>query len=152
VGISLADSSDFDHEGTLDFIDNALDRSSGTIHARAVVANSDLQLTPGGFARARLSVAKPAPVLLVPDASVLPDQSSHFVLIVAQDGTVSPKQVQIGDLRGGLRVIRSGLAPTDHVVVDAIPLAHPGAKVAPRDAQIQYGEENKPIDQQLAMR
>jgi RND family efflux transporter MFP subunit len=150
VGISLADSTDFDHEGTLDFIDNALDRSSGTIHARAVVANSNLQLTPGGFARVRLSVAMASPVLLVPDASVLPDQSSHVVLTVAEDGTVSPKQVQIGELRGGLRVIRSGLSPTDHVVVDAIPLAHPGAKVVPHDARIQYAEEPKPSEQQLA--
>jgi multidrug efflux system membrane fusion protein len=152
VGISLADSTDFTREGTLNFIDNALDRSSGTIHARAVVANSNLQLTPGGFARVRLSMAKASPVLLVPDASVLPDQSSHFVLIVAQDGTVAPKQVQAGDLRGGLRVIRSGLAPTDRVVIDGIPLAHPGAKVVPHNGQIRYVEETKPDDQQVAMR
>jgi len=152
VGISLADSTDFTREGKLDFIDNALDRSSGTIHARAVVANNNLQLTPGGFARVRLSVTKPAPVLLVPDAAVLPDQSSHFVLTVAQDGTVSPKQVEVGDLRGGLRVIRSGLAPTDRVVIDSIPLAHPGAKVAPHDGQIRYADDTKTNDQQLAMR
>jgi RND family efflux transporter MFP subunit len=153
VGISLADSTDFTREGRLDFIDNALDRSSGTIHARAVVANNDLQLTPGGFARVRLSVAKPTTVLLVPDDAVLPDQSSHFVLIVAQDGTVSVKQVQIGDLRGGLRVIRSGLAPTDHVVIDSIPLAHPGTKVAPHEGQISYVEDSKTDNtQQVAMR
>jgi len=152
VGISLADSTDFTREGKLDFIDNALDRSSGTIHARAVVANNNLQLTPGGFARVRLSVTRPAPVLLVPDAAVLPDQSSHFVLTVAQDGTVSPKQVEVGDLRGGLRVIRSGLAPTDRVVIDSIPLAHPGAKVAPHDGQIRYADDTKTNDQQLAMR
>jgi RND family efflux transporter MFP subunit len=152
VGISLADSTEFTREGTLNFIDNALDRSSGTIHARAVVANSTLQLTPGGFARVRLSIAKAAPVLLVPDAAVLPDQSSHVVLTVAQDGTVSPKQVQIGDLRGGLRVIRSGLAPTDHVVIDSIPLAHPGAKVAPHEGQIRYAEDTKQNTQQVARR
>jgi hypothetical protein len=98
-------------------------------------------------------VAKPTAVLLVPDAAVLPDQSSHFVLVVAQDGTVSTKQVQIGDLRGGLRVIRSGLTPTDHVVIDSIPLAHPGTKVAPHEGQIRYVEDSK-IDttQQVAMR
>ena len=142
VGISLADAVTFDHEGTLDFIDNALDRSSGTIHARALVPNKTLQLTPGGFARVRLSMAKPASMLLVPDASVLPDQSSHVVLTVAKDGTVAPKQVEIGELRGGLRVIRSGLAPTDRVVVDAIPLAHPGTKVAPREVRISYADES----------
>jgi RND family efflux transporter MFP subunit len=143
VGISTADSTDFTREGKLDFIDNALDRSSGTIHARAVVANDTLQLTPGGFARVRLSVSKPNPVLLVPDAAVLPDQSSHFVLVVAQDGTVSTKQVEVGALRGGLRVIRSGLAPTDRVVIDSIPLAHPGAKVAPHEGQIRYADDTE---------
>ena len=147
VGISLANSTEFTGQGTLDFIDNALDRSSGTIHARAIVANPNLQLTPGGFARVRLSVAKPAPVLLVPDAAVLPDQSSHFVLTVAQDGTVSPKQVEVGDIRGGLRVIRSGLAPTDHVVIDSIPLAHPGTKVAAHEEPIRYVEDTKPNTQ-----
>jgi RND family efflux transporter MFP subunit len=152
VGISLADSTDFTREGTLDFIDNALDRSSGTIHARAIVANNNLQLTPGGFARVRLSVTRPAPVLLVPDSAVLPDQSSHFVLTVAQDGTVSPKQVEVGDLRGGLRVIRSGLAPTDQVVIDSIPLAHPGSKVAPHAGQIRYVDDSTTNNQQLALR
>ena len=151
VGISFADSTDFDREGTLDFIDNALDRSSGTIHARATVANRDLQLTPGGFARVRLSVAKAAPVLLVPDAAVLPDQSSHYVLTVAQDGTVSTRTVQVGDIRGGLRVIRSGLAPTDQVVVEGIPLAHPGSKVAPHEGHIQYAEEAKAGGQQVGL-
>jgi RND family efflux transporter MFP subunit len=153
VGISQADSTDFTREGKLDFIDNALDRSSGTIHARAVVANDTLQLTPGGFARVRLSVSKPTAVLLVPDAAVLPDQSSHFVLIVAQDGTVSTKQVEVGALRGGLRVIRSGLAPTDRVVIDSIPLAHPGIKVAPHEGQIRYADDAKISDtQQVALR
>jgi RND family efflux transporter MFP subunit len=152
VGISLADATTFDREGMLDFIDNALDRSSGTIHARAIVPNNTLQLTPGGFARVRLSMAKPTSVLLVPDASVLPDQASHFVLTVAKDGTVAPKQVEVGELRGGLRVIRSGLAPTDHVVVDAIPFAHPGAKVAPREVQLLYADETKSTDRQLANR
>ena len=100
---------DFTHEGTLDFIDNTLDRSSGTIHARATVPDADGLLTPGGFARVRVEVAPPAPALLVPDASVLPDQSDHIVLTVGPNDVVTPKQVQIGDLRDGLRVIRSGL-------------------------------------------
>ena len=150
VGISLADAMSFDREGTLDFIDNALDRSSGTIHARALVSNSNLQLTPGGFARVRLSVAKPAPVLLVPDASVLPDQSTHFVLTVGKDGTVAPKQVELGELRGGLRVIRSGLEASDEVVVDSLPLAHPGAKVAPHEVQLQFAEDGKTSEPRLA--
>ena len=91
-------------------------------------------------------------MLLVPDAAVLPDQDSHFVLTVAQDGTVSPKTVQIGELRGGLRVIRSGLAPSDQVVVDGIPLAHPGSKVSPHAQLISYAEETTPANPQLTSR
>jgi RND family efflux transporter MFP subunit len=137
VAISLSDEKDFAHEGTLDFIDNTLDRASGTIHARATVPDTDGLLTPGGFARVRLAVAPPAPALLVPDASVLPDQSEHVVLTVGADNVVRPKQVALGDLRDGLRVIRSGLTASDRVIVDGIPLAHPGASVTPHAEAIK---------------
>jgi RND family efflux transporter MFP subunit len=137
VQIALADEKSFTHEGTLDFVDNTLDRSSGTIHARATVPDADGLLTPGGFARVRVEVAPPAPALLVPDASVLPDQSDHIVLTIGPNNVVTPKQVQIGDLRDGLRVIRSGLDPSDRVIVDGIPMARPGAIVAPHAQPIQ---------------
>jgi RND family efflux transporter MFP subunit len=131
VQIALADEKSFTHEGTLDFIDNTLNRSSGTIHARATVPDADGLLTPGGFARVRVDVAPPAPALLVPDASVLPDQSNHIVLTVGTNNVVTPKLVQLGDLRDGLRVIRSGLAPSDRVIVAGIPMARPGSQVSP---------------------
>jgi RND family efflux transporter MFP subunit len=141
VEVSLADETAFTHQGTLDFVDNALDRSSGTIHARATIPNSDLLQTPGGFARVRLAVAPPAPALLVPDASVLPDQSEHIVLTVGPDNVVTPKQVQVGDLRGGLRVIRAGLTPSDKVIIDGIPAARPGSKVSPEAGSIRVGAD-----------
>jgi len=141
VAVSASDSTDYDRSGTLNFIDNALDRSSGTIHARAVVPNTDMKLTPGGFARVRLSTSKPQPLMLVPDASVFPDQSEHYVLVVGNDGVVATKPVQVGEMRGGLRVIRSGLAATDKVVVDGMPIAHPGAKVAMHEQAIQFAED-----------
>jgi RND family efflux transporter MFP subunit len=137
VNISLSDESTYSRQGTLEFVDNTLDRSSGTIHARAIVPNSDLLMTPGGFGRVRMDVAQSEPVLLVPDASVLPDQTNHIVLVVGPNNVVMPKPVQIGDLRDGLRVIRSGLTSTDRVIVDGIPIAHPGATVSPHDAPIR---------------
>ena len=137
VQIALADENRFTHEGTLDFIDNTLDRTSGTIHARATVPDADGLLTPGGFARVRLEVAPPALTLLVPDASVLPDQSDHIVLTVASNNVVTPKLVQIGDLRDGLRVIRSGLTTSDRVIVRGIPTARPGAAVSPHAEPIE---------------
>jgi RND family efflux transporter MFP subunit len=138
VAISLSDETTFARQGTLDFVDNALDRSSGTIHARATVPNPDLFLAPGQFARLRVAVAPPAPVLLLPDRAVLLDQSQHLVMTVAADGSVVPKIVQPGDLRGGLRVIRFGLKPSDRVVIDGLVRAAPGAKVAPQDGAIHY--------------
>jgi RND family efflux transporter MFP subunit len=138
VYISLTGDTRSDRSGTMTFIDNALDRSSGTIHARATVTNTDLVLTPGAFARVQLALEHPAATLLVPDASVLPDQTEHEVLVVAADGTVGVKKVEVGDLRGGLRVIRSGLAPTDQVIVDGIPVASPGAKVKTTAGTIRF--------------
>ncbi len=125
VDISLSDEAKYTREGTLNFLDNALDRSSGTIHARATVQNKDLLLTPGGFARARLAVATPQSTLLVPDAAVLSDQSDQ------------------GDLRGGLRVIRSGLLPTDRVIIDGIPSARPGSPVSPQTGSIKFASDQE---------
>jgi membrane fusion protein, multidrug efflux system len=138
VEIALSDETRFARQGTLDFVDNALNRSSGTIHARATVANPDHLLTPGEFARVRLIVGAPVQALLVPDAAVLPDQAQHIVMTVGPDSTVVPKQVEVGDLQGGLRVIKSGLAPNDRVIIDGIPRAAPGAKVAPEKGTIRY--------------
>jgi membrane fusion protein, multidrug efflux system len=138
VAIGLSDESDFTREGTLDFIDNALDRSSGTIHARATVPNPDLFLAPGQFARLRVAIAPPAPVYLLPDAAVVLDQSQRLVMTVGSDATVKPKIVTTGDLRGGLRVIQSGLEAGDRVVIDGLVRAIPGTKVAPQDGTIHY--------------
>lgn len=138
VMIGLSDENSFTREGTLDFIDNALDRSSGTIHARATVPNRDLFLKPGQFARLRVAIAPPAPVYLLPDAAVVLDQSQHLVMTVGPDATVKPKIVTTGDLRGGLRVIQSGLEPTDRVIIDGLVHAIPGTKVAPQDGTIHY--------------
>jgi RND family efflux transporter MFP subunit len=138
VELALSDETKFTRRGTLDFVDNVLDRSSGTIHARATVPNPELFLTPGEFARVRLVLGAAVPTLLVPDAVVLPDQSEHLVMTVSADGTVAPKQVEIGDIRGGLRVIRSGLTPNDEVIIDGIPYARPGSKVAPQNGAIRY--------------
>ena len=128
VAIGLSDENTFARKGRLDFVDNALDRSSGTIHARATVPNPDLFLAPGQFARLRAAVAPPTSVLLLPDAAVVLDQSQHLVMTVASDGTVVPKIVETGDLRGGLRVIRSGLDANDRVVIDGLVRAVPAAR------------------------
>ena len=137
VAVSLYGDGHFDRHGKLDFIDNAVDRSSGTIRARATVPNPDLAITPGQFARLHLSLGAPQPSLLVPAAAVVPDQSRQVVMTVAPDGTVVPKLVDVGDLEQGLRVIRSGLAPGDRVVIDGLVRVRPGAKVTPVAGEIK---------------
>lgn len=141
VDISLSDEVKFTRRGTLNFVDNTLNRSSGTIHARAIVSNNELLLTPGGFARARLAISTPQAALLVPDAAVMQDQSDHIVLTVGLDNVVTPKPVQLGDLRSGLRVIRSGLKPTDKVIIDGLAGARPGSKVTPHVGTITPADQ-----------
>src|SRR5439155_5787792 len=138
VAIGLSDENNFSREGKLDFIDNALDRSSGTIHARATVPNGDLFLAPGQFARLRVAIAAPTPVYLLPDGAVVLDQSQRLVMTGGSDATVKPKIVTTGDPRGGLGVIQSGLEASDRVVIDGLVRAIPGTKVAPQDGTIHY--------------
>ena len=137
VELALGDDKEYARSGIFDFLDNVLDRSSGTIRARATVPNTDLVLTPGQFARVRVVVAPPSPTLLVPDGAVLPDQSQHMVLTVSVDGTVVPKRVEVGEVRDGLRAIRSGLAPSDRVITENLAHATPGIKVAPQNGTIR---------------
>ncbi len=136
VGISLADDGRFTTHGTLDFVDNTVDRGSGTLHARATVPNPDLAIAPGEFARLRLQMGPPTPALLIPDAAVTLDQSQSIVMTVAPDGTVVPKMVQTGAMRDGLRVVRAGLKPDDRVIVDGLMHAMPGMKVSPQPGRI----------------
>lgn len=136
VSIALSGDAAFGRLGTLDFIDNALNRSSGTIHARATVANDDLQLTPGAFGRVKVAISAPSAALMVPDAAVIQDQSQHMVYTIGEGNVVTAKIVEVGELQNGLRVIRSGLASNDQVIIDSIPRIHAGAKVTP---------ETKPI-------
>jgi RND family efflux transporter MFP subunit len=137
VQIAVGGGHEYATAGTLDFIDNSLNRSSGTIHARATVNNPDNSLTPGEFARVRVIAAAPAPTMLVPDAAVLPDQSHFIVLTVGEDGIVAPRPVEVGDMRDGLRVIKSGLKASDQVMIGGLVYAPPGAKVKVKIADIK---------------
>lgn len=136
VSLAVGDDKSYRRKGTFDFLDNALDRSSGTIHARATVPNPNFTLVPGEFARVQLVVAPPSPTLLVPDEVVRPDQSQHAVLTVSADGSVVSKQVEVGDLQNGLRVIRSGLAANDRVIIGGLLYAGSGLKVTTQEGTI----------------
>jgi RND family efflux transporter MFP subunit len=139
VELALAGDKQYTRSGKFDFINNAIDRASGTIHARATVPNPGMQLTPGEFARVRVNIDQPSTALLVPDAAVLPDQSQHIVMVVDKDNVVTPRVVQVGDLRDGLRVVSSGISQQDRVIIAGLPYATPGAKVNAKAGAITTG-------------
>jgi multidrug efflux system membrane fusion protein len=136
VEADLSDEQGWKRRGVLDFMDNQMDRSSGTIHARATVPNPDLFIAAGQFARLRLPTSAGRPTLLVPDSAISTDQSRKLVMTVAQDGTVVPKPVEIGQLSGGLRIIEHGLTGSDRVIINGLMRARPGTKVTPQEGQI----------------
>ncbi len=136
VEASLSDEESWQHRGTLTFLDNELDRSSGTLHARADLDNKNLLIAPGQFARLRLPTSADTDVLLVPDAAISADQSHKVLMTVAADGTVTPKLVETGALHGDLRVVKSGLAANDRVIINGLMRARPGSKVTPKPGTI----------------
>jgi RND family efflux transporter MFP subunit len=121
-------------EGTVDFLDNRLDVSTGTLRGRALIGNSDLSILPGQFARVRVLGSLPYQALLLPDTAVATDQSRKIVFVVKEDNTVEARPVVLGALDGGLRVIKEGLKPDDKVIVDGLQRARVGAKVTPQQA------------------
>ncbi len=129
VEIRLQDESEYKWKGKVDFTDNAIDNGSGTIRGRAVIANPSSFLVPGMFGNMRLGGGAPHQALLVPDAAVVTDQARKVVYVVAKDGTVAVKPVEVGALANGLRVVRSGITAQDEVVIQGTQFAMPGAKV-----------------------
>jgi RND family efflux transporter MFP subunit len=133
VTLKLIDEDDFGHAGRMDFVDNVIDKSSGTIRGRAVFANRDGHFTPGMFGRVRVPGSQPHMTLLVPDVALGTEQSRKFVLVVDDSNTVHLKYVTPAQLDGGLRVIKDGLAANDRVIINGLMRARPGSKVTPQE-------------------
>jgi RND family efflux transporter MFP subunit len=140
VKLKLIDERDFVHEGKIDFVDNAIDRSSGTIRGRAEFRNPDGKLTPGMFGRIQIAVSKPAVALLVPDSAIGTEQVRKFVYAVSPDDVANPKYVTLGSVVDGMRVITDGLDSDDTVVVNGLMRVRPGTKVSPQQATASNGD------------
>lgn len=151
VRIRLQDESDYRRTGRLDFSDNSVDTASGVIRLRAIVPNADGLLRPGMFGRAQVAGAGAYDALLVPDSAINTDQARRVVYVVAADGSVTPKTVQLGPVVQGLRVIKSGIAPTDRVIIAGLQrAAQPGSKVTAQNGRIQpvaQTESSAPVTQ-----
>jgi multidrug efflux system membrane fusion protein len=134
VQVTLTGETKPSHDGKVDFLDNRLDVSTGTLRGRAVIPNKDFSILPGQFGRVRLIGSAPYEALLLPDTAIATDQSRKIVFVVKDDDTVEAKVVVLGPLDEGLRVIREGLKPDDRVIVDGLQRARVGAKVTPHAA------------------
>ena len=133
VRIALADSTEFNIEGTVDFLDNQIDSATGTLRARASVSNDTGLLSPGMFVRLRYPIGQPAPALLIPEESLASDQGRPFVfLAIEKDGRTiaEARYIEPGPLQGALRVVRSGLQPQDRVIVTGLQRLRRNAEVA----------------------
>lgn len=137
IYIKLSDEQDFLHQATLDFVDNEIDRQSGTIEIRAVLQNNNQLLQPGMFGKAKLLRHSQHQVLMIPDEIIGTNQSLRYVYVLGPNNEVTSKNVIIGPLHSnGLRIIREGLSPEDKLIINNIQKIRSGMVVNPESSTI----------------
>jgi multidrug efflux system membrane fusion protein len=141
IYIGLTDEDGYPHAGQLDFIDNQVDAATGTIRARAALANPDGRYTPGLFARVRLIGAEDRDSVLIDDRAVGTDLSKKFVLTLTADNRIEYRLVELGPEINGLRVVTRGLAPNELIVVNGLQHVRPGQSVAPTRIAMRDGAD-----------
>jgi len=129
VFVQLEDEKGFPHKGTLDFSNNSVDTSTGTIQLRGIFPNPDKVMFPGLFAAVRIPLGSPKPGLVLPESAVLSDQEGDYVFIVNTQDMVERRSVIKGPLQGTEREVKEGVAATDRVVINGIPNIRVGQKV-----------------------
>lgn len=144
VSVGLANESGFPHQGSLDFIDNRIDRAAGTIRVRAVLSNKNRLFAPGLFARVRLAAGERRAATLIQDQSIGTDQDRKFVFVLKPDNTVEYRAITIGRMVDGLRAVQSGLKPGERVVINGLMRVRPGMKVTASDAAMVAASKRAP--------
>ena len=146
IEIGLANEEGFPHAGIIDFADNKVDRTTGTLRVRGLFENDKEYLTPGLFVRVRIPFGDPHRSLLVPEDAVSRDQRERFLLIVNKKNEVEFRKVEAGSLRDRMMVIESGIGPDDWVIVKGLQRARPGIMVTPRrlDKKDVAGSQSPP--------
>ena len=135
VQVGLTTDKGFPHRGALDFVGNTIDRSTGTIRARAVVPNPDGRMAPGMFARAKLSTGAAREAVLIDDQAVGTDQGRNYVLVVGENNQAQYRPIELGPVVDGLRVINGGLQAGEKIIIKG--LVRPGMAVTPRMVPMQ---------------
>ncbi|WP_158287897.1 efflux RND transporter periplasmic adaptor subunit [Falsiroseomonas bella] len=135
VDIGLTGEEGFPRRGRLDFLDIQADRATGTARLRAVLPNADGRLAPGLFARVRVPLSAPRPMVLVAEVAIGAAQGGRYVLVAAPEGVAAFRPVRLGPAAGeGLRVVREGLSPGESVVARG--MVRPGTRIAPLPASV----------------
>jgi membrane fusion protein, multidrug efflux system len=119
----------------MDFVDNVIDRSTGTIRGRAQFSNSDDIFTPGMFARVQVPASAPYEALMVPDAAIGTEQVRKFVYVIDKDNIARQRLVRLGQAVDDMRVIKEGVSADDRVIVNGLMRVRPGQKVTPEEQQ-----------------
>ncbi len=138
--MAVANEEGFPHKGVIDFVDNRVDPTTGTIRARGVFTNADHSLTPGFFARLRVTGSGKYQALLIPDQAVGTEQGQKIVYVINDQDTVEYRKVKLGPIVDGLRVVREGVQAKDWVVVNGLMSVRPGAKVNPTRAPLALAQ------------
>ena len=147
VFLSLVDEDGFPHEGHMDFVDNRVDANTGTIRGRAIFPNPDKILASGMFAELRLPGSGRYEATLIPDSAIGRDQSDQYLLVVGDDNKVERRNVMLGPLVHGLRVVRSGLKPDEQIVTRGLQRVRAGDEVVPETETIEViADEGLPDD------
>lgn len=144
VQVQVGDETSWERVGYLDFVDNVLDPSTGTMRGRAVFPNPDLTLTPGQFGRIRLAGSESYEAIQIPETAVITDQSNKVVLVVGADNTIEVRPVQLGPVVDGLRIVREGLGPEEWIVINGLLRARPNAPVTPERGVIALPKATAP--------
>ena len=131
VSVRMQNETKFLHTGKLDFVNTALNASTGTMEFRAILSNKDFTLLPGLFVEVRIPIANPTPQLTVPDIALQYDQIGAYLLIADNDRIVVQKRVVVGMLEQGMRAVVKGLDAKDDVIISGLQNAIPGQQVTP---------------------
>jgi len=140
VNVKLVDEEDWSRQGHMNFVDNVVDRSSGTVRARAEFRNPDLLIAPGQFGTIRIPGSPEYEAVLIPDEAIVTDQSRKLVMTVTAENRVEPRVIRPGPTELGLRIVRRGLEPSDRIVINGLMRVRPGMEVTPQPGRIELPE------------
>jgi RND family efflux transporter MFP subunit len=146
VYVQLENEKGFPHQGTIDFVNNQYDPSTGTLQARGILPNADGFLVPGAFVRVRIAGSPRYQAVLVTDRAIGSDQGQKFALVVGANNVVEVRPLELGPVVDGLRVVRKGLTGDENVIINGLVNARPGSKVNP-----QPGDMNQFVSSQLEL-